>query len=44
MLQIILPLSDESMEELEEAPPVQPKPLSSEEIAAIEKREVVQIT
>ena len=28
------------MEELEEAPPLQPKPLSEQEIVAIEKREV----
>lgn len=34
---------DETIEELEEAPPVKPKPLSEEEIAAIEKREAATL-
>ena len=36
----VTPTQEERQEELEEAPPVKPKPLSEEETAAIERREV----
>ena len=40
----VAPGQDQGQEELQEAPPLKPKPLSEEETAAIERREVGSVS